>query len=104
MEPNMKSLTEKQLVSKMIQIYCAKHHHPPNDICSECLQLLEYCHLKLDSCPLKQAKPSCGRCTIKCYAKDMQEKIKAVMRFSGPRILFYEPIATIHYFIKKFYK
>ena len=39
-------------------------------------------------------KPKCSQCTMHCYKPVMREKIKAVMRYSGPRMLYRHPILT----------
>ena len=42
-------------------------------------------------------KTFCSACKIHCYRNDMAEKIRKVMRYSGPRIIFHHPIlATTH--------
>ena len=34
-------------------------------------------------------KDICSACKVHCYSKEMQEKIKEVMKYAGPRMLFY---------------
>ena len=34
------------------------------------------------------------------YKPDMREKIRAVMRFSGPRMIFYHPVAAIRHVVE----
>ncbi|MGA3290750.1 MAG: nitrous oxide-stimulated promoter family protein [Candidatus Bathyarchaeia archaeon] len=36
-------------------------------------------------------KSTCGKCLIHCYRPDMKEKVKKVMRYSGPRMLLSHP-------------
>lgn len=95
----MKIEKQEQLVSYMIALYCKKKHKHKGGLCDECTQLQEYVNLRIEKCPLKDDKPFCSNCTIHCYKKDMREKIKSVMRFSGPRLIFSHPIMAIKHVI-----
>lgn len=44
-----------------------------------------------------ETKTFCSNCKVHCYKPDMREKIREVMRFSGPRMLFYHPIMAIRH-------
>lgn len=93
--------TEIVLIEKMIGLYCKKQHKQV-PLCADCTALSEYARARLRHCPFGNNKTSCSECSIHCYKKDMQEQIKKVMRFSGPRILFYFPFLAFQYFkIKK---
>lgn len=91
---------EKRTIKAMIKLYCRKNHHNKN-LCSDCCALFEYTIEKLDKCPLITHKPLCKECHIHCYKPDMQQKIKTVMRFSGPRLIFHKPLLTIKYLLIK---
>ncbi|MCI6277793.1 MAG: nitrous oxide-stimulated promoter family protein [Clostridium sp.] len=91
---------EKKTVELMINLYCRKKHHRKGELCDECKELLEYANKRLTYCKFGEKKTSCSKCPIHCYKKDMKEKIKRVMRFSGPRILFYNPYEFIRHIIK----
>ncbi|MDR3706190.1 MAG: nitrous oxide-stimulated promoter family protein [Paludibacteraceae bacterium] len=95
----MSILSEKRTVEKMIRLYCSLNHKQKK-LCPECLTLLEYARSRLDLCPFGNQKPMCRRCSIHCYEKQQREKIKQVMRFSGPRILFYEPFTFLKHLLK----
>jgi len=56
---------------------------------------------RLSKCPFGDDKGKCANCSIHCYKPDLRQKIKAVMRFSGPRMFLYHPIDLIRHFIKK---
>ncbi len=90
---------EKSTVEKMIYLYCKLNHHQ-KDLCSECSEIKEYAINSLDSCPLKENKPSCKNCTIHCYSEEKKQKIKEIMRFSGPRMLRYHPMDFFKHFLK----
>lgn len=88
---------QKKVVSKMITLYCRSKHSSQNELCEECQLLREYAVLRLETCPFGEDKPTCGACPIHCYKKNMREKIKKVMRFAAPRMLFLYPIETIRH-------
>ena len=92
---------EKDVVSKMITIYCRSKHKTNNGLCEECKILDTYAMQRLERCPFGEEKPTCGMCTIHCYKKDMREKIRIVMRFAGPRLFFIHPLATIKHMIRE---
>ena len=88
---------EKKTVEAMIKIFCKGHHKPKTWLCVPCDELLNYAHSRLEKCPLSDEKPTCARCTIHCYIPVMQGKIKAVMRYSGPRMAIIHPyLALMH--------
>lgn len=94
---------QKQSIQAMIKLYCNKNHGTKKTLCPECTELLNYAIMRLDNCRYGEDKPNCEDCTTHCYKKDMKEKIIKVMRFSGPRIIFYNPkIAIKHLISKKF--
>ncbi len=91
---------EKKISYLMIDLYCKKKHKvKKNCVCESCLELKQYVALRLDKCPFKENKTFCSNCKIHCYNKTMQSRIKDVMRFSGPRMIFYHPILAIKHLI-----
>ncbi len=94
--PNIRK--EKQTVEKLIRLHCEKKHSPLGGIlCSECQNLLEYSHQRLDQCRYQEDKPTCRKCSTHCYKPLMREEIRRVMRFSGPRLAFRAPIDWIRH-------
>ena len=94
---------EKATIAKMIRIYChAKHGTKGKSLCAACKQLEEYTQLKTDNCVFGTLKPACSECPIHCYSKENREKIKEVMKFSGWRMFFLAPRATILHFSNVF--
>lgn len=104
---NKKREKEKQMVSYMIALYCKKNHHNKynkgsinkNGLCAECQELAEYAGLRSDKCLFMETKTFCANCKVHCYNREMRGKIKAVMRFSGPRMMFHHPVAAIHHIV-----
>lgn len=89
---------EKKMVSQMIALYCRKKHGGKN-LCSECARLAEYAKTRSNRCPFMENKTFCSNCRVHCYKPEMREKIREVMRFSGPRMIFHHPIAAIRHLI-----
>lgn len=97
---------EANVIRVMIGIYCRKKHkemakNSENNLCDKCQNLLYYCDKKIDNCPLGENKTTCETCKIHCYTKKYQEEVKKVMRFSGPRMMFYHPIMAIRHLANK---
>ena len=89
---------EKDMLYKMISLYCRiKHRQTRGELCPDCAKVLEYAHDRCDNCPHMADKVSCRRCGTPCYKPDMREKIRAVMSWSGPRIILYHPITVIRH-------
>ena len=92
---------ELQAVAKMIEIYCRGKHRKiyKGNLCTECQELMEYAHSRIKNCPFMETKSFCSNCKVHCYSPYMRAKIKAVMRYSGPRIMFYHPLMCIKHAI-----
>ncbi|MGM9607655.1 MAG: nitrous oxide-stimulated promoter family protein [Oscillospiraceae bacterium] len=90
---------EKQLVSQMIALYCKKKHGG-RDLCPDCAALDAYARQRSDRCPFMETKTFCSNCTVHCYKPEMREKIRAVMRFSGPRMIFHHPVLAVRHMIE----
>lgn len=90
---------EKRMVEDMIRLYCRKNHGVKT-LCGECGTLLDYAKQRSEKCPFMETKTFCSNCRVHCYKPEMREKIRAVMRFSGPRMLFVHPIAAIRHLIE----
>ena len=95
MDVQSKREREKKVVSFMIALYCRKKHHTKGRLCAECAALEEYAGQRSDHCPFMETKTFCSNCTVHCYKQEMREKIREVMRFSGPRMLFVHPLMAI---------
>ena len=94
MDVKTKRQREKETVSLMIAIYCRKKHGG-KALCPDCAALDAYARLRSDKCPFMETKTFCSNCKIHCYKPDMREKIREVMRFSGPRMMFHHPVMAI---------
>ena len=92
---------EKRMVSQMIELYCRKRHGSRSgELCPECAELAAYARRRSDCCPLMETKTFCSNCRVHCYRPDMRERIRVVMRFSGPRMIFRHPLAAIRHMVE----
>lgn len=83
---------EQQVVEEMIMLYCRKNHgSDKNRLCSECKIIADYAKMRSEACPFMEKKTFCANCRVHCYKPEMRERIRTIMRFSGPRMLFYHP-------------
>lgn len=90
---------EKEIVSRMIAIYC-RRNHGGRELCPDCAALDAYARHRSDKCPFMETKTFCSNCRVHCYGQDMREKIRAVMRFSGPRMLFHHPVMAVRHVLE----
>jgi hypothetical protein len=86
---------EKRTIRLMVECYCWAHHATPGSLCPECQSLYDYAVCRLDRCPFAAEKTTCARCPIHCYKPAMRERITAVMRYAGPRMMFRHPILAL---------
>ena len=91
---------EKAMVNDMIAPYCRKKHGTRGGLCPDCAALAAYAEQRSDRCPFMETKTFCSNCKVHCYKPEMREKIREVMRFSGPRMLLVHPAAAIRHVIE----
>lgn len=91
---------EKLTVDKMINLYCRAYHKTDKD-CHECHDLRQYAFSKLDTCPFGIKKPICANCKLHCYNNPMRKKIRDVMRYAGPRMIFHHPFLALMHVLDK---
>ena len=71
---------------------------PKGSLCQECSELNEFAHMRIEKCRYGAQETFCSNCPTHCYRPDMRERIRVVMRYSGPRMLLHHPIASaIHH-------
>lgn len=86
---------ERRTIDAMIALYCRDHNGGTGSLCPDCLELMEYAHARLSKCPFQASKPTCAKCPIHCYRPAMRERVRAVMRYAGPRMLYRHPILAL---------
>ena len=91
---------EKSVVEQMIRLYCRKHEGNV-ELCPRCSELLDYARSRLDRCRYGGQKPTCKKCPIHCYRPEMKERVRRVMRWAGPRMVFYHPLVAIGHLLRE---
>lgn len=92
---------EQETIRLMIHLYCRHKHYPINNqLCDECAELLQYAVQRLSMCRFGEQKTACKLCPRHCYRTDYKVRIKAVMRFSGPRMIVHHPIKMLQHLYK----
>ncbi|MRI33081.1 nitrous oxide-stimulated promoter family protein [Endozoicomonas sp. OPT23] len=89
---------EHRTIVAMTEIYCRNHHKGEervNKLCTDCREFVDFAEFRLVKCPYGQVKPACQNCPIHCYKKDMKEKARIIMRYSGPRMLVWHPVMAV---------
>ena len=90
---------EKETIALIVKLYC-KGKHQNAELCADCKELIEYTHHKLENCKFGNDKPTCKKCSVHCYQKNQQEKIKTVMHYAGPRMIWNYPLKAIMHFLR----
>ena len=92
---------EEASLERMIRLYCKAKHNTKTFLCKECSELLVYAKSKSNDCPFEENKPASSICTVHCYQKRERDKIKQVMRYAGPRMIYINPLMAIDHLISK---
>ncbi len=97
----LKKRKEREIltVKTMIAMYCRAHHHPEGEMCEECAAVFSYATMKYLHCLFGEDKPVCTVCPVHCYRPKMREKIRRIMRYSGPRMIFRHPVMALDHLI-----
>ncbi len=89
---------EARTIEAMVALYCRGNHGSRGTICPGCRSLLDGALARLARCPFGEEKPTCLRCPVHCYGRELREAVKEVMRWSGPRMLRRHPVlAALHF-------
>lgn len=87
---------ELKTVTEMIGIYCRDIHKTDGvDLCPECQELLDYVEKRVAACPRMEEKTFCSACKTHCFAPNRRDKIRVIMRYSGPKMMLRSPIVAI---------
>lgn len=90
---------EQRTVAQMVRLYC-RHAEGNEELCPSCRELLDYAVLRLSRCPHGERKPYCQHCPIHCYRPEMRERMRRVMRYAGPRMLWHHPVAALRHLLR----
>jgi Nitrous oxide-stimulated promoter len=92
-------LREHETIRAMVAIYCRDKHGGADGLCAECADLLSYATVRLERCRFQEKKPPCANCPVHCYQPARREKVKAMMRHAGPRMLRRHPVLTLRHWL-----
>lgn len=90
---------EERTIAVMTGMYCRDHHGGTGALCPECDELLDYARRRLAACRFGAGKPTCAACTVHCYAPSRRERIREVMRYSGPRMMTRHPVLAVAHLV-----
>jgi hypothetical protein len=89
---------EFKMIAGMLRMYCNAHHDSTAAaLCSDCAGLHDYARRRLERCVFGDAKPTCANCTVHCYKASMRERVRYVMRWAGPRMMWRHPFMTVRH-------
>ncbi len=93
----MRMVREEKTVQTMIRVYCCDKHETKDSLCPECAELMAYAKARLANCPFQEAKTPCAKCQVHCYKPIMRDKVREIIRYSGPRMARRHPVlAFLH--------
>lgn len=94
-----------QIMKQMTALYCRGHKHQldENGECADCDLLLRYSLSRTQRCPYIEKTLFCSNCPTPCYRPDMKEKMRVMMKYSGPRLFFRRPITVIWHVVYDYF-
>lgn len=85
-------------------IYCRRHHRDivkdGTGLCASCREAVEATLERAQSCP-NGHRDNCQDCSVKCQRGEGQQRIREIMRYAAPRMLFRHPLMTFVYLRKR---
>ncbi|MCX6363921.1 MAG: nitrous oxide-stimulated promoter family protein [Actinobacteria bacterium] len=102
--PPRRLAREERTIAVMIAMYCGDQHGDggPRDaggLCPDCAELMAYARLRLDKCRYGAGKPACTSCPTHCYRPALRERVREVMRYSGPRMIKAHPVLAVAHLV-----
>jgi len=102
--PPRRLAREEKTIAAMVALYCRDHHvgaaaGSDEGLCPECAELLAYASIRLEKCRYGADKPTCANCETHCYRPEMRERVRQVMRYSGPRMLRRHPVLAVAHLV-----
>ncbi|MFZ4393990.1 MAG: nitrous oxide-stimulated promoter family protein [Kiritimatiellia bacterium] len=95
--PSASRTSDTRTLRAMLDLYCRAKHKSTGTLCTECRKLFEYATERRAKCPFGENKPTCAKCPVHCYKPAMRESIRAVMAYSGPRMLLHHPVMAMRH-------
>jgi hypothetical protein len=47
-----------------------------------------YAELRFDKCLFADNEPTCDNCPVHCYEPAMRDRVKQILRYAGPRVMY----------------
>ena len=94
---------DRKTLETIGRIYCDAHHEGPKDasrLCPMCRETVNATLARTQACPFDHTG-NCQDCTVHCQRGEAQERIREMMRYSAPRMVFRHPLMTADYLRKK---
>lgn len=99
--PGPRIRREQATIKAMMRLYCRAHHLTHEGLCGDCENLLAYALQRLGNCPFQEEKPVCNLCEVHCYSQKQRERVRAVMRYAGQRMLLRHPVLSFFHLVDK---
>ncbi|KUO64489.1 MAG: hypothetical protein APF84_10365 [Gracilibacter sp. BRH_c7a] len=96
---NKRLKREKKTLEAMTRLYCKDNHDSAQAMCTQCEELFHYACQRIDNCILGDKKTTCAKCPIHCFKPEYKDKIKKVMRHSGPKMIYKHPILAFYHLL-----
>ncbi|HBX49545.1 MAG TPA: nitrous oxide-stimulated promoter family protein [Bacteroidales bacterium] len=93
---------EIKTVHAMFQMHCTHFHSHDKKLCPDCQTLAMYAEQRIKNCVFGNNKPTCKKCPVHCFNSKMREKIKSIMRWSGPKMIYKHPFLCLKHMIQSF--
>jgi len=93
---------EARTLLRLIDLYCRAHHGHDDAPCLECVALQAYALERLSRCIYQSHKPACSKCPHHCYRQAERMSIRRVMRYAGPRLIWYNPVLSSRHLLDRF--
>lgn len=99
---------EKRTISYMVALYCSGNHDASvrsvraycgELVCPECAEADAYAVKRTERCRKMDVKTSCEQCENHCYRPEERERIRAIMRYAGPRMMGKHPVAALRHIL-----
>ena len=90
---------ERRTMASMVALACRDLHGGGDGLCPECAELVAYAERRIGICPFGDDKPTCASCPIHCYRPGPRERMREVMRYAGPRMIWRHPLLALWHLI-----
>lgn len=86
-------LGEQETIRAMVRMFCrARHGTARGHLCTSCRETLAYARVRIEHCRFGANKPVCSKCPVHCFQSDMRSRMREIMRYAGPRMMWRHPI------------